>query len=282
MSGRLGRGLDALIHAAENVDVSDVSVVRMQTSRIKPNRYQPRKTFDPAKLQELCESIKQNGILQPLLITGNERTGYELVAGERRLEASKLAGLEEVPVLIKDVTPKEMLQFAIIENIQRENLNALEEAQAYQQLADEFQMTHSQISEIMGKDRATISNSLRLLKLPESVQALLLQNHISSGHARAILMVEEVDQLEFAQYIVQYKLSVRKAEETAKLWSHKKEKARLRKTETSKQEVKHQVKALSDKFQTKVECKATDGKGKLVFYFKSDEELEKLMQLLQS
>ena len=157
-----------------------MGVTTLRISEIVPNRYQPRRTFDKDKLQELADSLRENGIIQPIIVTKRDDALYELIAGERRLEASKLAGFREIPVIVRSVTPKEQLQFAIIENVQREDLNAIEVAKAYQQLNEEFNLTHAQISEIVGKDRATISNFIRLLKLNEQIQNMILSNFLSS------------------------------------------------------------------------------------------------------
>ena len=198
------------------ISVEEVFKKAVKIEFINPNRYQPRKLFNRAKLKELAVSLKENGIIQPIIVTKRESSNYELVAGERRLEAAKLAGFEEVPVIIRSISLKQQLQFAIIENVQREDLNALEEAAAYQRLNTEFQMTHSQISEIVGKDRATITNLIRLLKLNGNVQKMILKGELSPGHARTILQIPSSLQDEFAQVIKKNKYSVRKAESAAK------------------------------------------------------------------
>lgn len=216
MNERLGRGLSALIPDSADKREAQANIGTLPLNRIRANRYQPRRNFDPDKLAELAESIKENGIIQPLIVTKTEGSDYELIAGERRLQAAKLAGLDLVPVVIRSVSKKEQLQLAIVENVQREDLDPIEEAHAYQTLAEDFELTHQQIAQIMGKDRATISNALRLLKLQPEVQELVISGELSAGHARAVLSVASEHQLAFASFIVQYRLTVRQAEERAK------------------------------------------------------------------
>ena len=279
---RLGKGLEALISSVpESTDVS-TGITTIKTDKIKPNRFQPRKLFNSEKLQELANSLKENGIIQPIIVTTKDEGEYELIAGERRLEASKLAGFSEIPVIIRSVSPKEQLQFAIIENVQREDLTAIEEATAYQQLNEEFKLTHAQISEIVGKDRATITNFIRLLKLSDNVQQMILNDQISSGHARAILQVNEELRDEFSQLILKNKLSVRKAEEEAKRIketgsvSHSKKKKEV----IEKPELKDYEKDLKKKFNSKVKISDNNYKGKISFYYSSKDELDKLLEKL--
>ncbi|MFC1898614.1 ParB/RepB/Spo0J family partition protein, partial [Candidatus Cloacimonadota bacterium] len=218
---RLGKGLEALINSGpESIDRT-TGITTVKVDMIFPNRYQPRKYFDQKKLQELANSLKENGIIQPIIVTKKDDTNYELVAGERRLEAAKLAGFNDIPVIIRSISLKEQLQFSIIENVQREDLSPIEEANAYQRLNEEFNLTHAQISDIVGKDRATITNIIRLLKLPDSIQQMILNEQLSPGHARAILQVAEKDQENFANMIINNIYSVRKAEQEAKLIKEK-------------------------------------------------------------
>ncbi|MCK4956660.1 MAG: ParB/RepB/Spo0J family partition protein [Candidatus Cloacimonetes bacterium] len=277
---KLGRGLDALISTIPESTDSTTGITTLRLNQIKPNRYQPRKVFDQGKLQELANSLVENGIIQPIIVTRRDRGGYELVAGERRLEASKLAGFSDVPVIVRSLSDKEQLQFSIIENVQREDLNALEEAKAYKRLSDEFSLTHAQISEVVGKERATISNFIRLLNLKPSVQQMVLDSKISSGHARAILQVEDKYQERFAEEITKYKLSVRKAEEKAKIinangWDEGKPKANINPVIFQSEEKK-----LKDRFGVKVKVSGGVNKGKISFQYKSEEELMMLMKAL--
>lgn len=215
MTERLGRGLNALIPDRENTSEGMLGMSTLPIGKILPNRNQPRRRFDPDKLNELAQSIRENGIIQPLIVTKTEGSEYELVAGERRLQAAKLAGLDIVPVVIRSVSRKEQLQLAIVENVQREDLDPIEEALAYQTLAEDFNLTHAQIAQIMARERSTISNSIRLLKLPPEVQGMVSSGEISSGHARAVLSVAEHLQVPFAGHIAQYHLTVRQAEDKA-------------------------------------------------------------------
>ncbi|MBT4333265.1 MAG: ParB/RepB/Spo0J family partition protein [Candidatus Cloacimonetes bacterium] len=280
---KLGKGLEALISAVpESTDIS-TGITTIKTDQIKPNRYQPRKQFNNEKLQELANSLKENGIIQPIIVTTKDEGEYELIAGERRLEASKLAGFSEIPVIIRSVSPKEQLQFAIIENVQREDLTAIEEAKAYQQLNEEFKLTHAQISEIVGKDRATITNFIRLLKLSGDVQMMILNEQISSGHARAILQVDEELRDRFSQLIIKNKLSVRKAEEEAK---RIKETGTVSPSKKKKEvieipELKEFEKNLKQKFNSKVKISDNNYKGKVSFYYSSQDELNKLLEKLE-
>ena len=280
---KLGKGLEALISAVpESTDVS-TGITTIKTEKIKPNRYQPRKQFNNEKLQELANSLKENGIIQPIIVTTKDEGEYELIAGERRLEASKLAGFSEIPVIIRSVSSKEQLQFAIIENVQREDLTAIEEAKAYQQLNEEFKLTHAQISEIVGKDRVTITNFIRLLKLSDNVQQLILNDQISSGHARAILQVSEELRDEFSQLILKNKFSVRKTEEEAK---RIKETGSIFRSKKKKEvidipELRDYEKNLKKKFNSKVIISDSNYKGKVSFYYSSQDELNKLLEKLR-
>ena len=280
MNEHLGRGLSALIPENNLEQTPQWEITTLPIESIKPNRYQPRKTIDPEKLAELTESIKENGIIQPLIVTKTSSSEYELVAGERRLEAAKQAGLEKVPVVIRSVSKKEQLQLALIENIQREDLNPVEEAIAYNTLVEDFGLTHSQISEIVGKDRATVTNSLRLLKLPEEVKQMLVSGELNSGLARAVLSVKQELQKSFAEYIVKYNLTVRQAEEKAKTFSpDKKEEPEKVKTNARNQELE---KELNNLFHLKVKVQENSGKGKITLVYKSPEELNTFRTILNN
>lgn len=276
MNDRLGRGLESLIRAAETPEQNRTGLSTLPINSIKPNRYQPRKKFDDVKLKELAESIRKNGIIQPLIVTKTEGEDYELIAGERRLQAAKLAGFTDVPVVIRSVSQKEQFQLAIIENIQREDLSPLEEALAYKDLSELFELTHAQIAEIMGKDRTTISNSIRLLRLPESVKQCIADESLSPGHARAILSLEEEYQERFAEFILRYKLNVRQAEEKSKSFVQS-----LRSAERKelKQDVIHSyTQEIKFRLHTKVAIKDKGGKGKIILDYNTPEELENLMK----
>lgn len=277
---KLGRGLEALISVSSGeVDESTgVSVIKI--NQLIPNKYQPRRKFNQERLQELAESLKENGIIQPIIVTKKGDDLYEIIAGERRYQASKLAGFTEVPVIVRNVTPKEQLQFAIIENVQREDLNAIEVAKAYQQLNDEFNLTHAQISTIVGKDRATISNFIRLLKLNSIVQKMVLEGDLSSGHARAILQVDEDLQTGFAEIIIKKKLSVRKAELEAKKI---KDRGTIYNKKNVSENINHfedQENKLESKFNTRVKISGKNNRGKIVFYYTTKEDRENLFKKL--
>jgi ParB family chromosome partitioning protein len=249
---------------------------------IKPNRFQPRKKFKQEKLQELANSLKENGIIQPIIVTKRDESQYELVAGQRRLEAAKLAGFDEIPVIIRSVSLKEQLQFAIIENVQREDLTAIEEAQAYQQLNTEFDLTHAQISDIVGKDRATITNLIRLLKLNDDIQDMILDEKLSPGHARAILQVEDQFHEDFANLIIRNNLSVRKAEMEAK---RIKESGLFVKPKVEIHvvpELAEHEKILKKRYKTKVKIADKNNKGRITFYYSEKAGLDKLLKQLEN
>jgi|TARA_B110000444_G_C18802342_1_gene578091 ParB family transcriptional regulator, chromosome partitioning protein len=209
----LGRGLDALL--ANNEDSSDLNnenLMMLSIKQLTPGKFQPRKIMDEQSLNELTESIKSQGIMQPILVRKIENEKYEIIAGERRWQASKRAGIDSVPVLIKEISDASALAMALIENIQREDLNVIEEARGIKRLIDEFQMTHESAADILGKSRATVSNILRLLNLSEHVQEELLNNKIEMGHARALLSMSLDEQAMLCQKIIIQKLSVREIE----------------------------------------------------------------------
>ncbi|MDY0319080.1 MAG: ParB/RepB/Spo0J family partition protein [Candidatus Cloacimonadaceae bacterium] len=279
MNERLGRGLSALIPNDEKDSRISAGIGTLPIERIHPNRYQPRKKFDPEKLRELSQSILENGIIQPLIVTKSEGSDYELIAGERRLEAAKLAGLDSVPVVIRSVSKKEQLQMAIIENIQREDLDPIEEALAYQALAEDFSLTHAEIALVMAKDRTTISNSLRLLKLPPEVISMVASAELSAGHARTVLAVEPEYQLRFAEFIIKYKLTVRQAEEKAKVFAQSLTQPHHANIKTANTRALEQD--LSGIFQTPVKVSEHKGKGKITLEFKSQHELERIRLLIE-
>ena len=236
----LGKGLDALIPEDSSRKVNtkpkkEVSVekvikkeeVMVKISDVEPNREQPRKSFDEDALLELSESIKQFGIIQPLIVQ-KRQDYYEIIAGERRWRAAKIAGLKEVPVIVKDYTEQEIVEISLIENIQRENLNPIEEAQAYKRLLTEFNLKQDEVAERVSKSRTAITNSMRLLKLDEKIQQMVIDDMISSGHARALLSIEDKDlQYSLAVKIFDEKLSVREVEKLVKsIQSEKPEKSK--------------------------------------------------------
>ena len=278
MNEHLGRGLSALIHDREDKPETRANLGTLPIERIRANPFQPRKNFDADSLAELAESIKANGIIQPLIVTKTEGSDYELIAGERRLQAAKLAGLDMVPVVVRSVSQKEQLQLAILENIQREDLDPIEEAQAYQALAEDFQLTHQQVAQIVAKDRATVSNSIRLLNLPAEVRILVSEGQISPGHGRAVLSVEPEFQPLFAQFIIQYRLTVRQAEEKAKSFGQTKVKPEH--TAENSAFLKGFEQDLNRLLGLKTKVSERGGKGKITLEYANMEELTRFKDLV--
>ena len=222
--GGLGKGLDALFMDNETVDSGGVVALRL--SQIEPNRDQPRKIFSEEALNELADSIREHGLLQPLLVRPLPGGSYQLVAGERRWRASRMAGLQEVPVVIREMDEEQAMEIALIENLQREDLNAIEEATGYKQLMERYGMTQEQVAKRVGKSRPAIANALRLLNLPQKVMDMVGEGEVSPGHARALLAFDDQDRIvEIAQKVKTGKYSVRDIERMAKNQGEKKEKA---------------------------------------------------------
>jgi len=280
--GGLGRGLEALIPIGPAPGLLEVAV-----DSIVPNPRQPRQAMDPASLQELADSIREHGLLQPLVVTalpaevGEPAERYQLIAGERRWAAARLAGLATVPVLVKEATPQETLELALVENLQRADLNPLEAAGAYRQLIEEFGLTQDQVADRVGKKRVTVANTLRLLNLPEAAQASLAAGEISEGHARALLALPgEAQQLAALKVVVARGLSVRQTEELVR----RLQQAKATPEAVARRIVDAQTQALEDDFRrtlgTKVELVRSKKGGKLVIHFYSEEELEGIYQAI--
>ncbi len=283
----LGKGLDSLItNKVEKPVVTDPAIdkengaVLINIAKVEPNREQPRKKFDEDALLELSESIKQFGVLQPLLVTERDDY-YEIIAGERRWRAANIAGLKEVPVIIRNLTEQEIVEIALIENIQREDLNPIEEAQAYKRLLTEFNLKQDEVAERVSKSRTAVTNSMRLLKLSDDVQQMVIDEMISTGHARALLAIEDPEQQYIlAQKVFDEKLSVRDIEKLVK---------NLGKTKVQKKSKEKQLSAiyqeieetLKGKLSTKVSIVAKEnGAGKIEVEFFSHEELDRLMDII--
>ncbi|MDR1375348.1 MAG: ParB/RepB/Spo0J family partition protein [Holosporaceae bacterium] len=214
MNKSLGRGLSAFLDDLESDDQKN-KIVKIDPNRVRPNPFQPRRIFDDESLNSLAKSIKRNGVFQPILvIRSGAGDDYQLVAGERRLRASKIAGLDEIPAILVDFSEKDQLEIALLENIQRENLNPLEEAEAYRRLMEEFQYTQEELSETLGKSRSHVANMLRLLSLPNEVKALINDGKLSFGHARTLVGIDNAP--EIARQIINKSLNVRQAESIAK------------------------------------------------------------------
>jgi len=211
----LGRGLSAFLDVnTSDEETNENNIVKIDINNIRPNPYQPRKTFDEESLMSLADSIKKKGVLQPILVQKLSDEQYQLIAGERRLRASKIAEMTEIPAIVSDMSKEDLLEVAILENIQREDLNPLEEAEAYKRLIDEFDRTQEELSEILGKSRSHITNTLRLLSLPEEVKTMIRDGKLTFGHARALIGTEDTVQL--ANRVIDQALNVRQVEELAK------------------------------------------------------------------
>ena len=248
-------------------------------SEIKPNKGQPRKTFRPEELAELTDSIKQNGILQPLLVR-KKGSGYEIVAGERRYQAAKAAGLSEVPVVIREISDDEVFKLALIENLQRSDLSPLEEAQGYRQLIKEKGLTQEELAKILSKSRSAITNTLRLLDLPEEVQGLVEEGKLTAGHARAILAVpSEEGRIQLAQKVVEERLSVRQTESLASLFSVSKTDEPVRRAPVP-QSFKRAARQIRLALDTNVKVKNVRGKNKIEIEFSSEDQLAHIVDLL--
>lgn len=280
--GGLGRGLNALVSEAEYETGSSAasasnaaSETKLPIEDIVPNPNQPRIHFNETELRELSESIQEHGVLQPLLVR-KHGNGYEIIAGERRYQASKLAGLEELPVIIKDVNYEEMLALALIENLQRSDLNPVEEAKGYRQLIDASGMTQEALSKAVSKSRSAITNSLRLLDLPEVVQQMIFEGKLTAGHARAILAVPYEDaRIRLAEKVVAEGLSVRATENLAPLFSAGETPKTSR--PATPQSFKKAARVLRQVFNTNVRVKSSRGKNKIEIEFKDEEELSRIL-----
>ena len=291
----LGKGLDSLIpNALGETKTKKETTVKSKTettegkepqtlvkiTKVEPNREQPRKNFDEDALQELADSIKQFGLLQPILVQ-NRKDYYEIIAGERRWRAAKLAGLKEVPVIIRNYTEQEIVEISLIENIQREDLNPIEEAQAYKRLLTEFHLKQDEVAERVSKSRAAVTNSIRLLKLNEEVQRMVVDEMISTGHARALLAVENPEeQYNLAQRIFDEKLSVRDVE---KLVKNLHKPVKPKKTDDKTMQVIYQD--IEEKLKQKLGRKVTvtsrgEGSGKIEIEFYNHEDLDRLLDVL--
>lgn len=276
----LGRGLNALMGEAQTETGSVASDTLIDITKIQPNPNQPRTHFNETLLQELSESIRENGVLQPLLVRKKGQK-YEIIAGERRYQASKLAGIEKLPVIIKDVDDQKMLELALIENLQRSDLNPIEEAKGYKQLLKESGMTQEALSKAVSKSRSAITNSLRLLDLPDEVQQFLFDGKMTAGHARAILAVPFEDaRIRLAQKVVNEGLSVRATENLAPLFSVGEEPKKTK--SVTPQSYKKAARALRQVFNTNVKVKSSRGKNKIEIEFKDEEELSQILSVVMN
>ncbi len=289
----LGKGLDSLI--PDNKSVKTSSNIKEESSELKsgeqmmkinmvePNREQPRKYFEEDSLLELADSIKQYGVLQPLLVR-KRKDYYEIIAGERRWRAAKLAGIKEIPVIIKDYSEQEVVEIALIENIQRENLNPIEEAMAFKKLLTEFHLKQDEVAERVSKSRTAVTNSMRLLKLNEKVQQMIIDDMISTGHARALLAIDDLEQQHLlAVKIFDEKLSVRETEKLIKDIKKPKEQTKQEKKVENLFIYDDLAEKMKQALGTKVKVLAKgNGKGKIEIEYYSDNELERMFEIIMS
>jgi len=277
----LGRGISALIPDFDIMEDNSGGFFMCKVDDIVPNRFQPRTSFSEEELEKLTNSIIEQGILQPLLVRKEKQGGYELIAGERRLRAAKRASLEHVPAIVRDLTDEQMLEVSIIENVQRSNLNPLEEAEAYHRLINEFQYTQDMVAKKIGKNRSTIANFLRLRGLPKEVMESLAQEQISMGHARAILGAGNEDQqIKSWEIVVARNLSVRGTEQLVKKM---KSQAEIKNNPTHAQDmayIKNVCSDLTRKISYPVSIRKTGDKGKFEITFKDGKEFERIIELL--
>lgn len=282
MSKRLGRGLDALIPSLSVND--DDKVIEITLSQLRPNPYQPRKTFDDDSIRELAESIKQHGVIQPIIVR-TVLKGYEIIAGERRFRASQLCGNATVPAVVRSFSDQQVMEIALIENLQREDLNAIEVAIAYHGLMDKFKLTQEELSMKVGKSRSHIANFLRLLALPAEIKDNVSRGTISMGHARALAGIkDEVVQKDLADLIVTQDWSVRNLEEAIQRLEVKESvddsKGKV-KTKRRDPYIESLEESLRDRFKTTVKIKQQKDKGKIELQYYSKQDLERLLELLQ-
>ena len=276
-SGLGGRGLDSLLAGAVG-DSSGDRLTSVPVRDIKPGRYQPRSQMDDEGLQELADSIKAQGVIQPVIVREHGLSQYELIAGERRWRASQLAGLAEIPVVIKSIGDEAALAMGLIENIQRENLNPIEEAQGLKRLVDEFGLTHETVAKAVGRSRSAVSNSLRLLALPEPVQEMLFLRQLEMGHARAWLSLPVMEQLSLAQKAVKNGWSVREVERRSQLAQQAPQE---KKPKTVSPDICYLNEALTEKLGVRAEVQTANHKrGKVVLHFDSPETFARLMRQL--
>jgi ParB family chromosome partitioning protein len=274
----LGRGLDALL--GSDTAAPRETLATLPVSRIRPGKYQPRTKMDQQALAELASSIRSQGLMQPLLVRPVDRERYELIAGERRWRAAQMAGLEEVPVLVRDVPDEAALALSLIENIQRENLNPMEEAGGIQRLIDEFKMTHEQAADAVGRSRTATTNLLRLLKLARPVQEMVMEGALDMGHARALLALDPARQIEAAHRIAAKGLSVREAESLVQ--SSVRGKSAQRGAAKRDRDLERLEEELSASLGTTVEIHAAKkGRGKLLVHYSSLDHLDQLLKKLR-
>jgi ParB family chromosome partitioning protein len=287
----LGRGLDAIMQSPEtDITSRDISgdfvagaIAEIDINQIETNPFQPRTEFDETALRELAQSIKEQGVIQPVTVRKLGYNKYQLISGERRLRASKMAGLAKIPAFIRVANDEQMLELALIENIHRENLNAIEVAISYQRLIDECNLTQEEVSEKVGKSRSAVANFLRLLKLPPEIQLAIRDGHITMGHARALINInDKEEQLKLLQQIIMEEMNVRQTEELAEKAKNPEAKER-KQTNFIPEHFKSKIKKLSQTLNTKVKVKRNiSGQGSVVIDFKDEAEFDRIMELFNN
>ncbi len=274
----LGRGLDALLPEEELPESG--SVLEIQLEEIKPNKNQPRHDFDEEKLEALTASVREHGVIQPIVVT-KTIFGYEIVAGERRFRAAKRAGLKTIPAVIREYSAAQSAQIALVENLQREDLNPIEEGEGYMSLIRDFDMTQEMVSAAVGKSRSAVANAVRILSLPPAVKKMVEERLITSGHAKAILSVSgSKERTEFAEYIAAHRLSVRQAESLARSWSKRYEDKAERPKSDREVELEAIGRRLSERFGTKVHFSGGEKKGKIEIEYYGSDDLERILSLI--
>ena len=274
----LGKGLDALIPTGQKTTGGEGGIAQISVESIQRNPRQPREKFDLEELENLAVSVREHGVIQPLIVSPSKNGIYTLIAGERRLQAARKAGLKTVPVVIRHATDQQLLELALIENVQREDLNAIEEAEAYQHLEKEFKLSHDEIASRVGKNRSTVTNTIRLLEASAAVKQALVNGQITEGHARAMLKLSAKAQEELLNRIITLDLSVRTTEMLAKKYSGQRPASKRRSSPSA--DVTDVERRLRSSLGTKVSLKHGKKGGTVTIYYYSDEELESLLEKL--
>jgi ParB family chromosome partitioning protein len=279
MKKGLGKGLDALISSTNALEEVKSSVLELKINDVEPFSEQPRKVFDQERLEALSESIKEHGVVQPIIVR-NEGSRYIIVAGERRWRAAKLAGLKVIPAIVKDISSREVMEIALIENLQREDLNPIEEAEAFSKLIDEFGMTQENVAKVVGKSRAAIANSVRLLNLSNEIKEMISDGRLSSGHARTLITVNNPGrQKELANQIIEKNLNVRETEKLANQ-EEKKQTSKQKPVQKNQAEIRDLEEKLKSIYGTKVDLLRGRDKGKIVIEYYSNDEFDRLVEML--